>query len=89
MQKVTDKVNYLTKGCRCTTGCHNKKCKCKKEELFCGPNCQCMNCMKNAQYISQQVDSEQEKQVIQEAQEDSNNDESKDSDYDDNAYYRT
>ena len=61
MQKVTDKVNYLTKGCRCKTGCHNKKCKCKKAELSCGPSCQCMNCTNNAQYISQQVDSEQEK----------------------------
>ena len=40
--------------------------------------------MNNAQYISQQVDSEQEKQVIQDAQEDRNNDESKDRDYDNN-----
>ena len=40
-----------TKGCRCQkTNCTTNKCGCKKERLYCGPNCQCSDCKNNQQY---------------------------------------
>ena len=86
MKKVVDKVDYLTKGCRCKTGCTSKRCKCKKAELHCGPSYQCLNCMNNQQYTSQQADSEQEEVIeeLAEARKKDGEDESEDSDEDEN-----
>ena len=55
--------------------------KCKKAELHCGPSCQCLNCMSNQQYASQQPDSQQEEVIeeLVEAREKDNEDESEDS----------
>ena len=43
-KRVEQTVQYLTKGCKCKTGCVTKRCKCQKGQLLCGPSCQCTNC---------------------------------------------
>jgi hypothetical protein len=42
--KVRQRVSALLKGCKCTTGCKNKVCGCKKRETLCSEGCQCTNC---------------------------------------------
>ena len=44
MKKVQQTVQYLTKGCKCKTGCTTKRCLCQKGQTLCGPSCQCTNC---------------------------------------------
>jgi hypothetical protein len=41
---VVNKVEYLTKGCKCKTGCR-KQCGCKKAGRQCGPSCCSVNCV--------------------------------------------
>ena len=44
-ERAQQKIDYVLKGCKCSkTGCHNKKCKCKRGGRYCGPSCQCVNC---------------------------------------------
>ncbi len=42
--KVEKHIAYLTKGCKCKTGCSTRRCGCKKVNMQCGPSCQCVNC---------------------------------------------
>ena len=44
LAKVRQRVEYLTRGCKCKTGCKNRICKCKKRGVDCGPGCSCINC---------------------------------------------
>ena len=45
-----------TKGCRCQkTQCTTNRCGCKKQGLYCGPNCQCSDCKNNQHYVAFQV----------------------------------
>ena len=43
-KKVEDKMEFLTKGCGCKTGCTTNRCGCKKRESHCGPSCKCTGC---------------------------------------------
>ena len=75
MKKVEEQVEFLTKGCRCKTGCDTKRCKCLKAGLSCGPSCRCLNCKNNMQYTSQkqQQEKEQEKELAEEVEEEMRN----------------
>ncbi len=42
MSKIQAKVDKITKGCGCQTGCRNNRCLCKKADKFCGPGCTCI-----------------------------------------------
>ena len=42
--KVTDTINFLTKGCTCRKGCRTNQCGCRKKGNICGPGCQCQDC---------------------------------------------
>ena len=58
--QVHKTVEYLTKRCKCKTGCNTLRCKCKKESLQCGPSCHCVNCKNTSQYVTQNEEPEQE-----------------------------
>ena len=45
LTKSKERVEYVLSGCKCKTGCTNKRCKCFKQERRCGPGCKCVNCM--------------------------------------------
>ena len=44
MMKVRERVSILLKGCKCSTGCKNRVCGCRKKSIKCGEGCQCTNC---------------------------------------------
>ena len=44
MSLVRDRVALIRKGCGCRTGCKTNRCKCKKNDVCCGPGCTCDNC---------------------------------------------
>ena len=60
LQQVQRTVDYLTQGCKCKTGCTTRRCKCKKENIQCGPSCQCINCKNTYMYTTQSVENEEE-----------------------------
>ncbi len=41
---VRNRVALIQKGCGCKTGCASNRCKCKKNDVYCGPGCTCDNC---------------------------------------------
>ena len=41
--RVTETINFLTKGCTCKKGCYNQ-CGCRRKRSTCGPGCQCQGC---------------------------------------------
>jgi hypothetical protein len=43
-REVNDRVFLLLKGCGCKSGCHNKKCGCRRRGMACGPGCRCCDC---------------------------------------------
>ena len=43
--QIEDTINFLTKGCSCKTGCKTRRCRCRRNERFCGPGCECMQCV--------------------------------------------
>ena len=75
--QVQKTVEYLTKGCKCKTGCSTLRCKCKKESLQCGPSCHCVNCKNTSQYVRQNEEAEQE--IQQEINEEVVNEDNSDS----------
>lgn len=44
IERVTDTINFLTKGCSCKKGCQTNQCGCRKKNNTCGPGCQCQGC---------------------------------------------
>lgn len=44
IKKVECLIDFLTKGCKCKTGCTTRRCRCNKGGTRCGPSCQCVNC---------------------------------------------
>ena len=42
--RVTDTINFLTKGCSCKRGCQTNQCDCRRKKNTCGPGCQCQGC---------------------------------------------
>ena len=48
IEKVKEKVDFVLNGCKCKTGCATNRCKCKKGLQFCGPGCECTNCINQA-----------------------------------------
>ena len=48
-ERARSKVDYILKGCKCKKGCNTNRCKCKKSAQFCGPGCQCLNCINTHQ----------------------------------------
>ena len=41
---VRGRVEALTKGRHCKTGCNTERCSCKKKEKTCIEGCECVNC---------------------------------------------
>ena len=60
LQQVHRTVEYLTKGCKCKTGCGTRRCKYVKGSLKCGPSCQCVNYRNTTMYIAQSSETEEE-----------------------------
>lgn len=79
---VQSTVDYLTKGCKCKTGCGTRRCKCKKDAKMCGPSCRCVNCTNSMQYMIQQQTAEE---ICDEIQEEIREQE-KDGEYEDEEY---
>ena len=44
-RRVTDTIQFLTKGCSCKKGCYTNQCSCRKKGNTCGPACQCQGCV--------------------------------------------
>ena len=42
--KVQARLDFAFVGCKCKTGCQNRRCKCVKQGRVCGPACQCITC---------------------------------------------
>ena len=53
MSQVRSRVALIKKGCGCKTGCSSNRCKCRKNNVQCGPGCTCDNCCNHP--VSQQV----------------------------------
>ena len=49
MKKVRERVSVLLRGCKCSTGCKNRICGCKKKGTVRSEGCECTNC-ENANY---------------------------------------
>ena len=41
---IQNTLDWLSKGCRCKTGCTSKRCACKKKGANCGAGCECKHC---------------------------------------------
>jgi hypothetical protein len=41
---VRERVDLLTKGCKCRTGCTTLRCSCRKSGGTCSVGCECINC---------------------------------------------
>jgi len=44
MSEVHERVQQLTRGCKCKTGCGSKRCGCRGKGKKCGVGCGCINC---------------------------------------------
>ena len=44
MVAVRNRVDALTKGCHCKTGCKTARCGCRKKGKMCAEGCECLNC---------------------------------------------
>ena len=53
MSQVRSRVALIKKGCGCKTGYSSNRCKCRKNNVQCGPGCTCDNCCNHP--VSQQV----------------------------------
>ncbi len=42
--RAKQKVDAVLNGCRCRTGCHTRRCSCRKHNNCCGPGCRCIGC---------------------------------------------
>ena len=42
---IKDRVQALTKGCKCTTGCNTNRCSCRRNGNKCSIGCECTNCV--------------------------------------------
>ena len=62
VQLIQRSVEYLTRGCKCRTGCTSRRCRCNKAELQCGPSCQCVNCNNTSSYLPPTQETEDEVQ---------------------------
>ena len=41
---VQTRLDYVIAGCKCKTGCSNRRCKCVRGCKSCGPGCRCISC---------------------------------------------
>ncbi len=44
MQAVQEQMTSLLKGCKCKTGCRNKRCGCRGKGKTCSVGCECITC---------------------------------------------
>ena len=44
IRAVKERVDVLTKGCKCTTGCSSNRCGCRKKGNNYSLGCECINC---------------------------------------------
>ncbi len=65
IQAIQRRVKRLTKGCKCTTGCSNARCGCKKKNQQCSEGCSCTNCANLT--ISQPSDTELAEVALEES----------------------
>lgn len=45
IRAIKERVDILTKGCKCTTSCSSNRCGCRKKGNKCLLGCECINCM--------------------------------------------
>ena len=69
MTKVRERVSVLLKGCKCSTGCKNRVCGCRKKGTNCSEGCQCTNCQNT---VSPSCDREDLAEIILEEQVENN-----------------
>ncbi|XP_078589268.1 uncharacterized protein LOC144869676 isoform X2 [Branchiostoma floridae x Branchiostoma japonicum] len=55
IEKVQKTVEFLTRGCKCKSGCSSKRCKCLKKGQVCGPGCRCLDCSNSICIVQNQV----------------------------------
>eukprot|EP00117_Sycon_ciliatum_P013190 scpid98648/ scgid13945/ len=51
MAEISQRVNMLTTGCQCKSGCNNRQCKCQMAGKRCGPGCKCHNCKNSVTHL--------------------------------------
>ncbi len=44
IERIHNRLQALTKGCKCATGCSTKRCSCRKRGNTCSAGCECTNC---------------------------------------------
>ena len=45
IQSIRERIQVLTEGCSCTSGCSTRRCGCKKKDTHCSIGCDCTNCL--------------------------------------------
>ena len=43
--KIQQNLDFLSKGCKCKSGCKTKRCGCQKKDAKCGEGCECKGCV--------------------------------------------
>lgn len=70
---IKENVAYLTKGCRCKTGCSTRRCGCQRNSLLCGPSCHCVNCQNSTSAVNstcKEVQEEVQEEILEEGEDD-------------------
>ena len=44
MAHISKRIQVLTKGCKCATGCSTNRCGCRRKGSTCSAGCECTNC---------------------------------------------
>ncbi len=60
--QAQQKVDAVLNGCRCRTGCHTRRCSCRKHNNCCGPGCRCIGC-DNTMPTSEEKENEAEDEI--------------------------
>ena len=63
IRAIKERVDLLTKGCKCTTGCSTNRCGCRKRGNECSLGCECTNCINTEKVASVSAVSEEMREI--------------------------
>lgn len=67
---IRQRVDVLTKGCKCATGCTTNRCGCKKKGVQCSAGCECFNCSNCCSHVYSASNDSIQQLAIEEEHED-------------------
>ena len=91
MQCTWRTLDFLANGCSCKTGCHSKRCGCRKKEQSCGAGCECHGCTNlPLTSLQQQNNMDEDEEIENETEDESeNNSEEDESDFSEEEHIQT